>query len=324
MKRRYIIAVLLMCMQLTACGAAGENGAETGTSEISSSSETVETTETTVEESSEAETTKAQTEITTETAPDIDIEKVELLSLNDVEAVSGYPEICDTESIKARHKDDVEQFYSSDYGENNKEYSQLAELEMVSPDYETSEYKYIADDFDNDGETEYYLIIENKQNVADDFCNGGFDDISSRNFGKSVTFYYIEDSGEAEFVSFMNCVSATSEITFYKIADYGSSKHLVYCYWPAYDGVGGSGNARLFDKTRFFDMIYGGVFADGDGILKASTYTLVDEYIWDGTDYTAIEYDYDMPDENGELIELDDYHINRTAGPDKVKWFSGK
>lgn len=324
MKRRYIIAVLLMCMQLTACGVAGENGAETGTSEASSAYETVETTETTVEESSEAETTEAQTEITTETAPDIDIEKVELLSLNDVEAVSGCPEICDTESIKARHKDDVEQFYSSDYGENNKEYSQLAELEMVSPDYETSEYKYIADDFDNDGETEYYLIIENKQNVSDDFCNGGFDDISSRNFGKSVTFYYIEDSGEAEFVSFMNCVSATSEITFYKIADYGSSKHLVYCYWPAYDGVGGSGNARLFDKTRFFDMIYGGVFADGDGILKASTYTLVDEYIWDGADYTAIEYDYDMPDENGELIELDDYHINRTAGPDKVKWFSGK
>lgn len=324
MKRRYIIAVLLMCMQLTACVAAGENGTETGTSEISSSSETVETTETTVEESSEAETKEAQTEITTETAPDIDIEKVELLSLNDVEAVSGCPEICDTESIKARHKDDVEQFYSSDYGENNKEYSQLAELEMVSPDYDTSEYKYIADDFDNDGETEYYLIIENKQNVADDFCNGGFDDISRRNFGKSVTFYYIEDSGEAEFVSFMNCVSSTSEITSYKIADYGSSKHLVYCYWPAYDGVGGSGNARLFDKTRFFDMIYGGVFADGDGILKASTYTLVYEYIWDGADYTAIEYDYDMPDENGDLIELDDYHINRTSGPDKVKWFSGK
>lgn len=324
MKRRYIIAVLLMCMQLTACGAAGENGAETGTSEASSASETVETTETTVEESSESETTEVQTEITTETAPDIDIEKVELLSLNDVEAVSGCPEICDTESIKARHKDDVEQFYSSDYGENNKEYSQLAELEMVSPDYETSEYKYIADDFDNDGETEYYLIIENKQNVADDFCNGGFDDISRRNFGKSVTFYYIEDSGEAEFVSFMNCVSSTSEITSYKIADYGSSKHLVYCYWPAYDGVGGSGNARLFDKTRFFDMIYGGVFADGDGILKASTYTLVCEYIWDGADYTAIEYDYDMPDENGDLIELDDYHINRTSGPDKVKWFSGK
>lgn len=324
MKRRYIIAVLLMCMQLTACGAAGENGAETGTSEASSAYEAVETTETTVEESSEVETTEAQTEITTETVPDIDIEKVELLSLNDVEAVSGCPEICDTESIKARHKDDVEQFYSSDYGENNKEYSQLAELEMVSPDYETSEYKYIADDFDNDGETEYYLIIENKQNVADDFCNGGFDDISRRNFGKSVTFYYIEDSGEAEFVSFMNCVSSTSEITSYKIADYGSSKHLVYCYWPAYDGVGGSGNARLFDKTRFFDMIYGGVFADGDGILKASTYTLVCEYIWDGADYTAIEYDYDMPDENGDLIELDDYHINRTSGPDKVKWFSVK
>ena len=133
MKRRCIIAVLLMCMQLTACGAAGENGAETGTSEASSASETVETTETTVEGSSEAETTEAQTEITTETAPDIDIEKVELLSLNDVEAVSGCPEICDTESIKARHKDDVEQFYSSDYGDNNKEYSQLAELEMVSP-----------------------------------------------------------------------------------------------------------------------------------------------------------------------------------------------
>ena len=137
MKRRYIIAVLLMCMQLTACGAAGENGAETDTSEASSAYEAVETTETAVEESSEAETTEAQTEITTETAPDIDIEKVELLSLNDVEAVSGCPEICDTESIKARHKDDVEQFYSSDYGENNKEYSQLAELEMVSPDYET-------------------------------------------------------------------------------------------------------------------------------------------------------------------------------------------
>ena len=240
MKRRYIIAVLLMCMQLTACGAVGENGAETGTSEISSSSETVETTETTVEESSEAETTEAQTEITTETAPDIDIEKVELLSLNDVEAVSGCPEICDIDSISARQKNDVEGFYSSEYAAENPDYSQLAPLEMVSPDYETSEYKYIADDFDNDGETEYYLIIENKQNVADDFCNGGFDDISSRNFGKSVTFYYIEDSGEAEFVSFMNCVSSTSEITSYKTADYGSGKHLVYCYWPAYDGVGGS------------------------------------------------------------------------------------
>ena len=167
-------------------------------------------------------------------------------------------------------------------------------------------------------------IIENKQNVADDFCNGGFDDITSRNFGKSVTFYYIEDSGEAEFVSFMNCVSSTSEITSYKTADYGSCKHLVYCYWPAYDGVGGSGNARLFDKTCFFDMTYGGVFADGDGILKASTYTLVDEYIWDGADYTVIGYDYDMPDENGELIELDDYHVNRTSGPEKVNWFSGK
>lgn len=302
MKRRYIIAVLLMCMQLTACGAAGENGAETGTSEISSSSETVETTETTVEESSEAETTEVQTEITTETAPDIDIEKVELLSLNDVEAVSGYPDVCDTDSISARQKNDVEGFYSSEYAAENPDYSQLAPLEMVSPDYETSEYKYIADDF----------------------CNGGFDDINSRNFGKSVTFYYIEDSGEAEFVSFMNCVSSTSEITSCKTADYGSSKHLVYCYWPAYDGVGGSGNARLFDKTCFFDMTYGGVFADGDGILKASTYTLVDEYIWDGADYTVIEYDYDMPDENGELIELDDYHVNRTSEPEKVNWFSGK
>ena len=324
MKRRYIIAVLLMCMQLTACGAAGENGAETGTSEASSASETVEATETTVEESSEAETTEAQTEITTETAPDMDIEKVELLSLNDVEAVSGYPDVCDIDSISARQKNDVEGFYSSEYAAENPDYSQLAALEMVSPDYDTSEYKYIADDFDNDGETEYYLIIENKQNVADDFCNGGFDDINSRNFGKSVTFYYIEDSGEAEFVSLMNCVSSTSEITSYKTADYGRGKQLVYCYWPAYDGVGGSGNARLFDKTCFFDMTYGGVFADGDGILKASTYTLVYEYIWDGADYTVIGYDYDMPDENGELIELDDYHVNRTSGPEKVNWFSGK
>ena len=254
----------------------------------------------------------------------MDIEKVELLSLNDVEAVSGYPDVCDIDSISARQKNDVEGFYSSEYAAENPDYSQLAPLEMVSPDYDTSEYKYIADDFDNDGETEYYLIIENKQNVADDFCNGGFDDITSRNFGKSVTFYYIEDSGEAEFVSFMNCVSSTSEITYYKTADYGSGKHLVYCYWPAYDGVGGSGNARLFDKTCFFDMTYGGVFADGDGILKASTYTLVDEYIWDGADYTVIGYDYDMPDENGELIELDDYHVNRTSGPEKVNWFSGK
>ena len=62
-------------------------------------------------------------------------------------------------------------------------------------------------------------------------------------------------------------------------------------------------------------MTYGGVFADGDGILKATTYTLVYEYIWDGADYTVIGYDYDMPDENGELIELDDYHVNRTSAP---------
>ena len=192
MKRRYIIAVLLMCMQLTACGAAGENGAETGTSEISSSSETVETTETTVEESSEVETTEAQTEITTETAPDMDIDKVELLSLNDVEAVSGYPDVCDTDSIIARQKNDVEGFYSSEYAAENPDYSQLAPLEMVSPDYESAECRYISHDFDNDGENEYYLIIENTQTVSDSFCAEGSDEAGGREFGKALTFYYIE------------------------------------------------------------------------------------------------------------------------------------
>lgn len=324
MKRRYIIAVLLMCMQLTACGAAGENGAETGTSEISSSSETVETTETTVEESSEAETTEAQTEITTETAPDIDIEKVELLSLNEAEVVSGYPDVCDTDSISARQKNDVEGFYSSEYAAENPDYSQLAPLEMVSPDYESAECRYISHDFDNDGENEYYLIIENTQTVSDSFCAEGSDEAGGREFGKALTFYYIEENGETKFAGYMNCVSSDTRYISYKIADYGSCRHMIYSYWPAYDGVGGSGNARLFDKARFFDINYGGVFTDGDGVLKSSTYTLVDDCIFDGSDYTVYEYNTEMQDENGDWTELDDYHINPVQEPYKIKWYCGE
>lgn len=320
MKKGHIIAALLLCMQLTACGAAGE----IDTTVTSAEAQTEEQTAAEITEPTETETqSETSEEVSKETEAGTD-EEYKLISLNEAEVVSGYPDVCDTDSINARQKNDVEGFYSSEYAAENPDYSQLAPLEMVSPDYESAECRYISHDFDNDGENEYYLIIENTQTVSDSFCAEGSDEAGGIEFGKALTFYYIEENGETKFAGYMNCVSSDTRYISYKIADYGSCRHMIFSYWPAYDGVGGSGNARLFDKARFFDINYGGVFADGDGVLKSSTYTLVDDCIFDGSDYTVYEYNTEMQDENGDWTELDDYHINPVQEPYKIKWYCGE
>ncbi|MGN1090035.1 MAG: hypothetical protein ACI4Q6_06495, partial [Huintestinicola sp.] len=181
----------------------------------------------------------------------------------DAEVKSGYPEICDIESIKARQKNDVENFYNTEFFHDNdvelSSYSCLKPLDSIAPNYDTSEYKYIAEDVDYDGRDEYYLIIENEQINSDEYKQSYGNDINKDGqvLRKTITLYYIENNGETDFVYYMNGVSFGYHMfengPEYQIVDYGDCKHLAQWYWFAYEG-GGSGSEMLIDRNRFFDM----------------------------------------------------------------------
>lgn len=262
----------------------------------------------------------------------------EKFSLSTAQVKTGYPEICDIERIKARQKNDVENFYNTEFALGGYElnegfYSNEFELDKITPIYETSAYKYIEDDMDHDGRNEYYLIVENQldySNLDPETLQTQYYDCSS-----SLTIYYIEDSGEISFVYFMNNVFTKksddplhfSPLPRYYIVDYGNCKHMIKWYWPAVDGLGGSGFATLFDRERFFELPVGGVseeYSNEQKKLVADTYTLVDEYEWDGSDYTAYKYAYEEKNENGEWIEVDDYHDIVRGEPEKQKWYYGE
>lgn len=305
---------------------------ETTVSETSSAPEATETSEETTEETkaTEAETLPVPV---TPSAPDL-----EKFRFYNAEVKSGYPEICDIESIKARQKNDVENFYNTEfalggYEINTEFYSNEFELDMITPIYETSTYKYIEDDMDYDGRNEYYLIVENQldySNLDPDTLQMQYSDCSA-----SLTIYYIENSGDISFVYFMNNVFSRSSddplffspVPKYYIVDYGDCKHMIKWYWPAIDGLGGSGFATLFDRNRFFELPIGGVSEEHSNEQKklvAGTYTWVDEYVWDGSDYTAYQYAYEEKNENGEWVEVEDYHDITREDPEKLKWYYGE
>lgn len=301
---------------------------ETTVSETSTAPETTETSE---ETTAETETTEAETLAVpvTPSAPD-----PSKFRFYDAEVKSGYPEICDIESIKARQKNDVENFYNTDFANDKEEpwFSCLKSLDNIAPNYDTSVYKYIAEDVDYDGRDEYYLIIENEQITSDEYKQSYGNDINKDGqvLRKTITLYYIENNGETDFVYYMNGVSFGYHMfengPEYQIVDYGDCKHLAQWYWFAYDG-GDSGSEMLIDRNRFFDMPSGRISAEMSNENKMiinTFYTYVNEFMWDGSDYTAYQYAYEEKNENGEWVEVEDYHDIIREEPEKLKWYYGE
>ena len=252
----------------------------------------------------------------------------------DAEVISGYPEICDIENIKVRQKNDVEYFYNTEFSNEIDElnYSCLKSLDSIIPNYDTSVYKYIAEDVDYDGKDEYYLIIENEQITSDAYKQSYGEDINNDGqvMRKTITLYYIENNGETDFVYYMNGVSfgyhKFESGPEYQIVDYGDCKHLAQWYQPAYES-GGNGCEMLIDRNRFFDMPLGKISEESsieNKMLINSFYTYVNELKWDGSDYTAYKYAYEEKNENGEWIEVDDYHDIVRGEPEKQKWYYGE
>lgn len=304
--------------------------AEVSETTVSETSTALETTETSEETTAETETTEAETLAVPVTPSAPDPAKFRLYT---AEVKSGYPEICDIESIKARQKKDVENFYNTDFANDKEEpwFSCLKPLDSIAPNYDTSVYKYIAVDVDYDGIDEYYLIIENEQITSDEYKQSYGNDISNDGqvLRKTITLYYIENNGETDFVYYMNGVSYgyhRDNGPEYRIVDYGDCKHLTQWYWPAYDG-GGDGCEMLIDRNRFFDMPSGRISAEMSNENKMiinTFYTYVNEFMWDGSDYTAYYYAYEDQNENGEWIEVDDYHDIIREEPEKLKWYYGE
>lgn len=289
------------------------------------------TTETSAETTAEAETTEAETLAVPVTPSAPDPNKFRLYT---AEVKSGYPEICNIESIKARQKNDVENFYNTEFSNEIDElnYSCLKSLDSIIPNYDISVYKYIAEDVDYDGKDEYYLIIENEQITSDEYKQSYGEDINNDGqvMRKTITLYYIENNGETDFVYYMNGVSFGYHMfengPEYQIVDYGDCKHLAQWYQPAYES-GGNGCEMLIDRNRFFDMPLGKISEESsieNKMLINSFYTYVNEFKWDGSDYTAYYYAYEDQNENGEWIEAEDYHDITRGESEKLKWYYGE
>ncbi|MGN0667025.1 MAG: hypothetical protein ACI4KF_10930 [Huintestinicola sp.] len=216
MKRQIITAAILSALMLSACSNSSEpDAAETAFSETM--------TEAASETASESETTTAEAETTTvesteETTAETTVETTELTSITEevsetiVEPISnssfrmyelevkdGMPEICDADAIKARRRTDMaehyttwqEEYYSDvwNFGEFADPADFIETYFGYSFDNSAPVTSYVEDDFDLDGNPEYYLCM------AEYVVKPDADEPNTYDGGIVTSVYYIDDDG---------------------------------------------------------------------------------------------------------------------------------
>lgn len=166
MKKLRFIAAVISLLMLTACGKSGEPNI----SETETVTETAADTEQTAAETTAAETTTAETTETTEEITSSNAQTVAEVTENssfrlyEPEVKDGAPEICDLEAIKARRRSDMAENYTGEA--DNWDFSGYSDPVDIAEKFFGYSFddsdpvtSYIEDDFDLDGNTEYYLCM---------------------------------------------------------------------------------------------------------------------------------------------------------------------
>lgn len=242
MKRQIYIAAICSALMLSACGESSKPAisettfSETITDaadEVTAESEMITadvTYETTAQTTITEESTSAATENVSETT--VDLISDSCFKMYELEVKDGAPEICDLAAIKARRRTDMAEHYTT-WQESNSvndwnfdEYSDAADLieKEFGYSFENSApvTTYVEDDFDLDGNQEYYLCMA--EYVVKPYSNepNAYD-------GAIVTsVYYIDDDGTV-----MNTFSklvqmCTPEALYGDSAEDALNKHLSY------------------------------------------------------------------------------------------------
>lgn len=209
MKRSKYIAVIFSALMLSACGESSEPAASETTfsetteaaDEVTSESEKTASDETTAQTaeltSITEESTSAVTENVSETAVDLISDRP--FGIYEVEIKDGAPEICDLDAVKARRRTDMAEHYTT-WQESNSvnnwnfdEYSDAADLieKEFGYSFENSApvTTYVEDDFDLDGNQEYYLCMA--EYVVKPYLNGS----NAYEAAIVTSVYYIDDDG---------------------------------------------------------------------------------------------------------------------------------
>lgn len=202
MKRQIYIAAICSALVLSACSESSEPAAsETTFSETiteAADEVTAETTAQTTELTSiTEENTSAVTEKVSETT--VDFISDSCFKMYELEIKDGAPEICDLAAIKARRRTDMAEHYTT-WQESNSvndwnfdEYSDAADLieKEFGYSFENSApvTTYVEDDFDLDGNQEYYLCMA-------EYAMKPYSNEPNAYDGAIVTsVYYIDDDG---------------------------------------------------------------------------------------------------------------------------------
>ena len=202
MKRQIYIAVILSALMLSACSESSEpTVSETTFSETiteAADEVTAETTAQTTEMTSiTEESTSAVTENVSETT--VDLISDSCFKMYELEIKDGAPEICDLAAVKARRRTDMAEHYTT-WQESNSvnnwnfdEYSDAADLieKEFGYSFENSApiTTYVEDDFDFDGNQEYYLCMA--EYVVKPYLNGS----NAYEAAIVTSVYYIDDDG---------------------------------------------------------------------------------------------------------------------------------
>lgn len=199
MKKQIFIAAICSAVMLSSCSKNGEPDVSETTAEaadevtVEASAQTTETTSIT------EESTSVSTESVSETAADIVNNN---FNLYEPEVKVGAPEVCDLDAIKARRRTDMAENYTAE-GEYIPEYWHFDEYpdpadfveKHFGYSFDDSDpvTSYVEDDFDLDGNSEYYLCMaeyvvkqlewENERNEYE--------------FAAVTSVYYIDDDGTA-------------------------------------------------------------------------------------------------------------------------------
>lgn len=209
MKRQIYIAAICSALMLSACSKSSEPAvsettfSETMTEaadEVTAESEMTTadvTDETTAQTTITEESTSAVTENVSETT--VDVISDSCFKMYELEVKDGAPEICDLAAVKARRRTDMAEHYTT-WQESNSvndwnsdEYSDAADFieKEFGYSFENSApvTTYVEDDFDLDGNREYYLCMA-------EYAMKPYSNEPNAYDGAIVTsVYYIDDDG---------------------------------------------------------------------------------------------------------------------------------
>lgn len=195
MKKQIFIAAICSAVMLSSCSKNGEPDVSETTAEaadevtVEASAQTTETTSIT------EESTSVSTESVSETAADIVNNN---FNLYEPEVKVGAPEVCDLDAIKARRRTDMAENYTAE-GEYIPEYWHFDEYpdpadfveKHFGYSFDDSDpvTSYVEDDFDLDGNSEYYLCMA-------EYALKPIPNIENSYDAAIVTsVYYIDDDG---------------------------------------------------------------------------------------------------------------------------------